>query len=83
MILLSFIILLITGSALSIHSILFSLTFMSTFILLYFIALKTKQTSLLFIYPIWEFYYILNQIVLGPMGLLGRITWDSRHDLKV
>ena len=82
-ILLSFIILLLTGSGLSMHYILFSLTFILTFILFYFIAFKTKQTSILLIYPLWEFYYILNQIMLGPIGLFGRITWDSRHDLKV
>jgi len=82
-IILSFIISIFIDSGLSIHISMLSLTFISTIILLYFIAHKTKQTSLLFIYPIWEFYYILNQIVLGPMGLLGRINWDSRHDFKV
>lgn len=82
-ILISFIILLLTSSVFNIHFCILLLTFILTFILLYFIAHKTRQTSLLLIYPLWELYYILNQIVLGPMGLLGRITWDSRHDLKV
>ena len=50
-----------------------------TFILLMIIGCKTGQGRLLILYPIWEIYYLLSNILLGPLGLLGRITWGDRN----
>ena len=57
---------------------LFSLSYLLTFILLFRMARNMKQTHLLILHPIWEIYYLINHIILGPLGLFGNVTWGKR-----
>ena len=46
---------------------------------MYGIARKTNQIHLLVFYPLWEIYYLINHILLAPMGLFGKIAWGVRQ----
>ena len=54
------------------------LSYLLTFIILLRMVKLSKQTYLLILYPIWEIYYLINHIILGPLGLFGNITWGKR-----
>ena len=54
-------------------------SYLSTAVLMYVMARKTKQIHLLIFYPVWEIYYLISHIVLGPLGLFGKISWGGRH----
>ena len=81
-ILFSFIVAIFTNFSFNSHLILQLLTFIYTLLLFYFIAIKTNQISLLILYPLWELYYILSYLFIGPLGLFGHVNWDSRYDLN-
>ena len=81
-ILFSFIGALFTNISFNISLILQLSTFVYTLLLLYCIAMKTRQISLLILYPLWELYYILSYLFIGPLGLFGHVNWDSRYDLN-
>ena len=72
-------IILILGYEISFLSInLVILTFFLTFSLFAKMSIKSGQTSIIFFYPLWEIYFILNQLMIGPLGFFGRITWGKR-----
>ena len=54
------------------------LSYLLTFILLFRMTRNFKQAHLLLFYPIWEIYYLINHIILGPLGLFGNVTWGKR-----
>ena len=81
-ILFSFIVALFANFSFNSHLILQLLTFIYTLLLFYFIAIKTNQISLLILYPLWELYYLLSYLFIGPLGLFGHVNWDSRFDLN-
>ena len=54
-------------------------SYMLTFILFYLMSSKTMQSNLLIFYPFWELYYLLNHIIIGPLGLLGKVKWGTRQ----
>ena len=53
-------------------------SYLLTFILFYLMSSKTMQSNLLIFYPFWELYYLLNHIIIGPLGLLGKVKWGTR-----
>ena len=57
---------------------LIALTYLLTYIILLRMLKLSKQAYLLILYPIWEIYYLINHIILGPLGLFGKITWGKR-----
>ena len=57
---------------------LIALTYLLTCIILLRMLKLSKQAYLLILYPIWEIYYLINHIILGPLGLFGNITWGKR-----
>lgn len=52
--------------------------YLFSFILLMIIGLKTSQYRMLILYPLWEIYYLLGNLILTPMGLFSRISWGER-----
>ncbi|MFQ5822618.1 MAG: glycosyltransferase [bacterium] len=42
---------------------------------LFFISKKVKKQNLLFLFPLWEIFYLLNQIFIAPLGFVGKIKW--------
>jgi len=54
------------------------LSYLLTCIILLRMVKLSKQAYLLILYPIWEIYYLINHIILGPLGLFGNITWGKR-----
>ena len=57
----------------------FLFSYFPTVILMYGMTRKTKQNFLLVFYPLWEIYYLISHILLGPMGLFGNVSWGARH----
>ena len=54
------------------------LTYLATFLLLIIISVKSRQASIILFYPFWELYYLLNQLIIGPLGFFGQITWGKK-----
>ena len=54
------------------------LTHFLTLSLISFMSFNIAQASLIIYYPFWEIYYILNQLVIGPVGFLVRSSWGKR-----
>jgi len=54
------------------------LPYLATFLLLIMMSIKVRQTSNILIYPLWEIYYLLNQLMIGPLGFFGQITWGKK-----
>ena len=50
-----------------------------TFITLMILGYKNGQGRLIILYPLWEIYYLMNNFLLGPLGLIGPITWGKRN----
>jgi cellulose synthase/poly-beta-1,6-N-acetylglucosamine synthase-like glycosyltransferase len=42
---------------------------------LFLIAKKFGKSNLLFMFPIWEIFFLINQIFVSPLGLMGKIKW--------
>ena len=53
-------------------------SYFSTAMFIYVMARKTNQIRLIIYYPLWEIYYLICHIFLGPLGLLGKISWGKR-----
>ena len=77
-----FIIFLSTFKVASFPNILFISSYLLTLILFYSMSSKTGQSKLLIFYPFWEIYYLLNHIIIGPLGLFGKIKWGTRGKNK-
>ena len=55
-----------------------SLPYLATFLLLIMMSIKVRQTSNILFYPLWEIYYLFNQLMIGPLGFFGQITWGKK-----
>ena len=55
------------------------LPYFITGIFIYAMARKTNQIYLVFYYPVWEIYYLISHIILGPLGIFGKISWGQRN----
>lgn len=41
-----------------------------------FLVVKTiKKQRILFVFPLWEVFYLLNQTLIAPLGFMGKIKW--------
>ena len=78
-IMVTFIILLTNNIGFYIPSLLFLLSYFPAAIFISVMARKTNQIYLIIYYPLWEIYYLLSHIFLGPLGLFGKISWGKRH----
>ena len=74
-----FIIVLLTFKVSYLPNILFISSYLLTLSLFYSISSKTGQSNLLIFYPFWEIYYLLNHIIIGPLGLFGKVKWGTRQ----
>ncbi len=54
------------------------LPYLSTFILLIIMSMKVRQASHILFYPLWEIYYLFNQLFIGPLGFFRQITWGEK-----
>ena len=54
------------------------LPYLATFLLLIMMSIKVRQTSNILFYPLWEIYYLFNQLMIGPLGFFGQITWGKK-----
>tara|TARA_B100001250_G_scaffold402989_1_gene416871 strand:- start:3051 stop:4163 length:1113 start_codon:yes stop_codon:yes gene_type:complete len=52
--------------------------YVATLILLIYSSKNNIQKKYLILYPIWEIYYVINHIVIGPFALLGKVKWGKR-----
>ena len=43
------------------------------------IGILSAVIYLLIYYLFWELYYLLNHIIIGPLGLLGKVKWGNRQ----
>ena len=55
-----------------------SLPYLATFLLLIMMSIKVRQASNILFYPLWEIYYLFNQLMIGPLGFFGQITWGKK-----
>ncbi|MFQ5676007.1 MAG: glycosyltransferase [bacterium] len=42
---------------------------------LYAIAKKFDKRRMLFYFPAWEIFFLLNQMIISPLGFVGKIRW--------
>ena len=54
------------------------LPYLATFFLLIMMSIKVRQVSNILFYPLWEIYYLFNQLMIGPLGFFGQITWGKK-----
>ena len=54
------------------------LPYLATFLLLIMMSIKVRQASNILFYPLWEIYYLFNQLIIGPLGFFGQITWGKK-----
>lgn len=45
------------------------------FVALFVIVNKFTRLNLLSFFLMWEFFFLINQVVISPFGLIGRIKW--------
>ena len=47
-------------------------------IILYLEANRMGQKRIILLYPLWEFYYLVNQLFLAPLSFLTESSWGTR-----
>ncbi|MFQ5603662.1 MAG: glycosyltransferase [bacterium] len=45
------------------------------FLALFFLTHKLKQRHLLWWLPLWELFYLVNQVFISPLAFVGKIRW--------
>lgn len=45
------------------------------FLGLYLIVKKFDKQHLLYFFPLWEIFFLINQAVISPLGLVGKVKW--------
>lgn len=75
MIFLGFIILLGHSDALLINGVIFTTKLLADFVVLYVGARKLYHLKLLKYFLPWEFYFLVYNMVIGPLGLISKIRW--------
>ncbi len=53
----------------------FASKLVADFAALFLITKKFGKSNLLFMFPIWEIFFLINQIIISPLGLVGKIKW--------
>lgn len=53
----------------------FGLKLILDLVSLVLISKKVKKWYLLFLFPVWEIFYLLNQILIAPLGFIGKAKW--------
>jgi len=74
-----FVFVLLLGNGTNYHNIalIIILPYIATFLLLIMMSMKLKQVPIILFYPLWEIYYLFNQLMIGPIGFFGKITWGK------
>ncbi|MFQ6112836.1 MAG: glycosyltransferase [bacterium] len=54
---------------------LFALKLILDLVSLFLIASIAKKQNLLLLFPLWEIFFVLNQILIAPFGFIGKIKW--------
>ncbi len=52
--------------------------YLLTLLLLLYIPKVNTKKKYLFLYPLWEIYYVINHLFIGPFALLGKVKWGKR-----
>ncbi len=65
----------ITGTGIAAATAVLGLKLMLDFVALALVAYRLERTRLLFYFPLWELFYIINQTLISPLGLIGKIRW--------
>ena len=73
-----FVLLLGNGTNYQIIALIVILPYIATFLLLIMMSIKLRQVPIILFYPLWEIYYLFNQLIIGPIGFFGKITWDQK-----
>lgn len=47
------------------------------FLSLYLVTKKFNNRHLLYLFPLWEVFFLLNQAVISPLGLVGKVRWKE------
>ena len=69
---------LVTNEISYLDILLISLSYIFSLSLIAIMSIKSRQISIILFYPLWEVYYLLNQLMLGPLGFFGQIFWGKK-----
>ncbi len=58
-------------------ALLFGTKLFADFLSLYLITTKFDKQHLLYFFPLWELFFLLNQILISPFGLIGKVRWKE------
>jgi cellulose synthase/poly-beta-1,6-N-acetylglucosamine synthase-like glycosyltransferase len=47
------------------------------FLSLYVVTKQFGKQHLLYFFPLWEIFFLLNQAIISPWGLIGKIRWKE------
>lgn len=45
------------------------------FVALFCVAKRLRKMHLLLHFPLWQIFHLINQVVISPLGFVGRIRW--------
>ena len=56
---------------------LFGVKFLVDFLCLYLVTKSFEKRHLLYFFPLWEIFFLLNQAIISPLGLIGKVRWKE------
>ena len=74
----AFVLLVANGTNYQNIALIIAMPYLATLLLLIMMSMKVRQVSIILFYPLWEIYYLFNQLVIGPLGFFGKITWGKK-----
>lgn len=66
---------LLFASNLALAITLFSMKLILDFYALYLVSARLGKQRLLFIFPVWELFFLIEQTFISPLGFVGKIKW--------
>jgi len=56
---------------------LFGTKLSADFLSLYVVTRQFDKQHLLYFFPLWEIFFLLNQTIISPLGLIGKVRWKE------
>jgi len=69
---------LFSSVSLSIPLVLLGISWMTDLLLMVNIAIRTRQLPLLLFFPLWEVYYLINNLLFAPWSMSSPDFWGNR-----
>jgi len=58
-------------------TLLFGVKLLLDFLSLYLVTKKFDKRHLLYFFPLWEIFFLINQTIISPLGLVGKVRWKK------